>query len=82
MTNFILGIIAGGVMAAIATIVAVRQPDIQARLGLFPISTAIMMPAAKLKDEVPKPDLHCRQGADVGQTDMLFARRRFWSVAP
>ncbi|NEU12960.1 hypothetical protein G3T14_12535 [Methylobacterium sp. BTF04] len=82
MTNFILGFIAGGVMAIIATIAAVRQPDIQARLGLFPISTAMMMPAAKLKDDAPKLDLPCRPGVEIGQTDLLFSRRRFWSVAP
>lgn len=82
MTNFLLGIFAGGLMAAIGTIAAVRQPGIQEKLGLFPVSSAIMMPAAKLRDEPPKQDLHCKPAAEVGQPDMLFARRRFWSVAP
>lgn len=82
MTNFLLGIIAGSLMAAIATIAAVRQPGIQARLGLFPVSDAILMPAAKLNDPAPKPEVACKPGAEVGQPDMLFSRRRFWSVAP
>lgn len=82
MTNFVLGILAGGLMAVVATIAAVRQPDIQSRLGLFPVSTALMMPAAKPREETPKPGPPCKPGLEVGQPDMLFSRRRFWSVAP
>ncbi len=82
MTNFLLGILAGGLMAAIATIAAVRQPGVQAKLGLFPVSDAVLMPAAKTNDPPPRQEVICKPVATVGQTDMLFSRRRFWSVAP
>lgn len=82
MTNFLLGIFAGGLMAVIATISAVRQPGVQARLGLFPVSDAVLMPAAKTNDPAPKQEVTCKPRGEVGQTDMLFSRRRFWSVAP
>lgn len=82
MINFLLGIVAGGVIVAVAATAAVRQPGVQAALGLFPVSTAILMPAAKLRDEPGRPDVPCRSTVEVGQPDMLFSRRRFWSVAP
>jgi len=88
MMNFVLGTIAGGLLVGIVTISAVRQPAIQARLGLFPVSTALMLPAAKTADAASRPeaasrpDTHCRPVASVGQPDMLFSKRRFWFVAP
>lgn len=88
MMNFVLGTIAGGLLVGIVTISAVRQPAIQARLGLFPVSTALMLPAAKTADTASRPeaasrpDTHCRPVAIVGQPDMLFSKRRFWFVAP
>lgn len=87
MTNFILGTVAGALLAALLTIVAVRQPEIQSRLGLFPISTAPILPAARTPDPVaearPKTQAACRTSqSEVGNFDMLFNRKRFWLVAP
>lgn len=83
MMNFVLGTIAGGLLVGIVTISAVRQPAIQARLGLFPVSTALMLPAAKSADPVLRPETPCKPVvASVGHPDMLFSKRRFWFVAP
>ncbi|KQP42330.1 hypothetical protein ASF49_00245 [Methylobacterium sp. Leaf104] len=81
MMNFVLGTVAGGLLVGLVTISAVRQPAVQAKLGLFPVSSALMMPAAK-SPEAPRPDPGCRPGTAVGQPDMLFSKRRFWFVAP
>lgn len=82
MMNFVLGTVAGGLLVGVVTISAVRQPAVQARLGLFPVSTALMMPAARSPDPVPRPEAPCRPALNVGQPDMLFSKRRFWFVAP
>jgi hypothetical protein len=82
MTNFLLGTIAGGLLVGIVTISAVRQPAVQAKLGLFPISTALMLPAAKTPEAPPHVEAPCHPVATVGQPDMLFSKRRFWFVAP
>lgn len=82
MMNFVLGTIAGGLLVGIVTISAVRQPAMQSRLGLFPASTALMMPAAKTTEAPPRSDAPCRTIVSVGQPDMLFSKRRFWFVAP
>jgi len=81
MMNFILGTVAGGLLVGLVTISAVRQPVVQAKLGLFPVSNALLMRAAKTP-EAPRSDPTCRQAASVGQPDMLFSKRRFWFVAP
>ena len=87
MMNFVFGTVAGALLAGILTVVAVRQPGVQSRLGLFPVSTAPMLPAARSPG--PSPDARareeaaCRNGpAEVGKADMLFNRKRFWLVAP
>ncbi|GEP08026.1 hypothetical protein MOX02_60640 [Methylobacterium oxalidis] len=81
MLNFLLGTVAGGLIACIATIAAARHPDVQARLGLTAPPSTAMTAAAITRPEVP-----CRpQGAPaqtVGDPEMLFSKRRFWSVAP
>lgn len=83
MMNFLLGTVAGGLIVGIATIAAARHPEVQLRLGLIPPAGAIILPAAH-----PRLDPACRPAtprpaeAAVGQTDLLFARRRFWFVAP
>lgn len=82
MMNFVLGTIAGGLLVGIVTISAVRQPAVQAKLGLFPISTALMMPAAKSLPAGPRPEPACAPSVSVGAPDMLFSKRRFWFVAP
>ncbi|GJE59953.1 hypothetical protein [Methylobacterium trifolii] len=81
MMNFVLGLVAGGLIACIATIAAARHPEVQSRLGLFPAAPAITMPAA-----VARPEPACPPRAapppGVGTQEMLFSKRRFWSVAP
>ena len=87
MMNFVFGTVAGALLAGLLTVVAVRQPGVQARLGLFPVSTAPILPAARPPTAPPdartRSEVACRQGqAEVGQTDMLFNRKRFWLVVP
>jgi hypothetical protein len=81
MMNFILGTMAGGLLVGLVTISAVRHPSVQAKLGLFPVSNALLMPAAK-SPATNRLDPACRPLATVGQPDMLFSKRRFWFVAP
>ena len=81
MMNFLLGTVAGGLIACVATIAAARHPEVQARLGLKPAPVpAVTMPAA-----LPRPDPCLPRTGEppaVGNADMLFSKRRFWSVAP
>jgi hypothetical protein len=83
MLNFLLGAIAGALMAAVATVAALRNPDAQVRMGLVrpePVTIQTRRP-----DPVCPPPVQNHVQArspQVGQPDMLFARRRFWSVAP
>ncbi|AWN47985.1 hypothetical protein DK419_17995 [Methylobacterium terrae] len=84
MLNFLLGAVAGALMASVATVAALRNPDVQVRMGLVrPEPVAIQ---ARRPDPVCPPAparTHVQAGSpQVGQPDMLFARRRFWSVAP
>ncbi|GJE16222.1 hypothetical protein [Methylobacterium marchantiae] len=84
MMNFLLGTLAGGLIAGVVTIVAVRQPEVQARLGLYPVSSALLMPAAPPRIEAPCSLVPTRphDEPNVGNPDMLFSKRRFWFVAP
>ncbi len=80
MWNFVLGTVAGGLIACVLTIAAARHPEVQSRLGLIP-----PMPALTLAASARTPEVECARPADapkVGTQDMLFNRRRFWSVAP
>lgn len=69
MTNFFLGLLAGTVIAVVATIAAVRDGEVQQRLGLFPPQLALP----------PRPD-NCTVQArakpsstdQAGPLDMLF----------
>jgi hypothetical protein len=73
VTNFFLGLLAGAIFSAVVTIVAVRDADVQKRLGLFP--TQLALP--------PKPD-NCIVPArtkpsptdQAGSLDMLFDSTR------
>ncbi|GJD83165.1 hypothetical protein [Methylobacterium haplocladii] len=83
MMNFLLGLVAGSLIACIATISAARHPDIQARLGLIPPAPAALVEAPTRKDVrcvVPAKTEPVQ--ATAAQTDALFSRRRFWYVAP
>lgn len=80
MLNFLLGTVAGGLIAAVLTIAAARQPEVQTRLGLRPAPVVAAL-AAVTKPREPdcvKPP----EAPTVGSRDMLFNRQRFWSVAP
>lgn len=80
MMNFVLGTVAGGLIACIATIAAARHPEVQSRLGLIPAVPSTLMAAP------PRPEPACPQppasAPRVGTQEMLFSKRRFWSVAP
>ena len=81
MLNFILGTVAGGLIACVLTIAAARQPEVQARLGLVPppaVATTLAAVSRPAEPDCAKP----ADGPKVGTQDMLFNRRRFWSVAP
>lgn len=84
MLNFLLGAVAGALMASVATVAALRNPDVQVRMGLVrpePVTIQTRRPEPVCP---PAPvQTHIQAGSpQVGQPDMLFARRRFWSVAP
>lgn len=84
MMNFLFGTLAGGLIACVVTIVAVRQPEVQTKLGLHPVSSALLMPAAPPRIEAPCSLVPARPLTEqgVGQADLLFSKRRFWFVAP
>lgn len=80
MTNFLLGAAAGALIAGVGTIAALRQPEIQSRLGLRP---AVMLAAAPVP--APRPEVVCPPPATVrkvGGVEMLLSPRRFWWIAP
>lgn len=83
MMNFLLGTIAGGLIACIATIAAARHPEVQSRLGLVKPTPPITLSAVTTRSECPCSGAIAK-AADppVGHADMLFSRRRFWFVAP
>jgi hypothetical protein len=80
MLNFFLGTVAGGLIAAVLTISAARQPEIQSKLGL---AMALPVTPANAK---PVEQPQCRPAAAPSQSakaqDILFNRQRFWSVTP
>lgn len=84
MMNFLLGTVAGGIIACVVTITAARHPEVQARLGLVvPAQAALApMPMALTEPKCPAPARSDVTEARVGHPDMLFEKRRFWFVAP
>lgn len=83
MMNFLLGTVAGGIIACVATIAAARHPEVQSRLGLIPTVPATLAAAPSPPVEkrcLPDTTAALEQGA--GRTEKLFERRRFWFVAP
>lgn len=84
MLNFILGAVAGALMAAVATVTALRNPDVQVRMGLVrpePVTIQTRRPDPVCPPSAVQTHVQATS-PQVGQPDMLFARRRFWSVAP
>ncbi len=80
MTNFLLGACAGALFACVGTIAALRQPEIQTRLGLRPPVLLAAAPAP-----APRPETACSpppEARRVGGVDMLLSPRRFWWIAP
>ncbi len=84
MLNFLLGAIAGALMAAVATVAALRNPEVQVKMGIVqPAPVTIQTRRPEPVCPPPPVQTHIQAGSpQVGQPDMLFARRRFWSVAP
>ncbi len=76
MINFMLGTVAGGIIACILTITAARHATVQ-RPMLVPMALAAATPAA-LNQCPPKEGLDQKM---AGATK-LFEPRRFWFVAP
>lgn len=82
MINFLLGLLAGGLIAGIATISAARNPEVQSRLGLIPpAEVAVAAPPTRPEARCPAPANAAADALNV-QADALFSRRRFWYVAP
>lgn len=86
MTNFLLGTVAGGIIACVATITAARHPGVQSRLGLVPSAQAAVavtpMPMAHTEQAcAPAAKLESAE-LKAARTDKLFEPRRFWFVAP
>lgn len=82
MVNFLLGAIAGGLIASVVTISVARHPETQARLGMAPVASAPVRPAAPSRMQTPCEAAAPRREAVVGTPEMLFSRKRFWHVAP
>jgi hypothetical protein len=83
MMNFLLGLVAGSLIACIATISAIRHPEIQARFGLVPPTQAILAETPTRKEpRCAVPAATEPVQATAAQADALFSRRRFWYVAP
>ncbi|WP_091712704.1 hypothetical protein [Methylobacterium phyllostachyos] len=84
MLNFFLGTLAGGLIVGVLTITAVRQPEVQARLGLKSNPAPVTLAEASRPPVPPEPDCGRRpEAAPKGSTqDILFNRQRFWSVSP
>lgn len=84
MMNFLLGTVAGGVIACVATITAARHPEVQSRLGLIAPAHAALAPTPMLHTEpkCPVPVKAESAQATVGHPDMLFEKKRFWFVSP
>ena len=80
MMNFVLGAMAGALIVGIAAIAAARNPDIQQRLGLFPAAPLTLMAAPQRTEPACPPPV--ASAPTIGSQEMLFNRRRFWSVAP
>lgn len=80
MTNFFLGLVAGCIIAGVATITAARHPAVQLRLGLVPPAQAAIAPPPR--PETPRCPAPPPAAASVGRPDMLFSRSRLWSIAP
>lgn len=81
MTNFFLGLIAGCIIAGVATISAARNPAVQTRLGLMPAAQAAAPPTPMARIEPPRcPEP--RAETPVGRPEMLFSRSRLWSIKP
>ncbi len=80
MMNFVLGLVAGGLIACVATIAAARHPEVQIRLGLRAQGPAVVMPGPVLRPEPCSPK--AVDAPKVGSPEMLLSKRRFWSVAP
>ncbi|MEE7491248.1 hypothetical protein [Methylobacterium oryzae] len=81
MLNFVLGTVAGGLIACVLTIAAARQPEVQARLGLIPAAVPATL-AAVTKPAEPDCVRRTEPAPKIGSQEMLFNRQRFWSVAP
>ena len=80
MMNFVLGAVAGALIACIATISAARNPEVQNRLGLFPSAPVTLMAVSPRPEPVCPPAVSV--GPNIGTQEMLFNKRRFWSVVP
>ncbi|CAO4183060.1 hypothetical protein [Methylorubrum aminovorans] len=80
MTNFFLGLMAGCIIAGVATITAARHPTVQLRLGLVPPAQAAVAPPPRSEatPQCPAP----KTVLQVGKPEMLFSPNRLWSVAP
>ncbi|MBB2960368.1 hypothetical protein [Methylobacterium sp. R2-1] len=81
MTNFFLGLMAGCIIAGVATITAARHPTVQLRLGLVPPAQAAVVPPPR-PETTPQCPAPKAAAMPVGKPEMLFSRSRLWSVAP
>ena len=82
MMNFLLGTLAGGIIACVATIAAARHPDVQARLGLVPVQATLMAAPTRPETRCPVVPRAEPAAARVDAPDLLFSPKRFWFVAP
>ncbi|MEH3147213.1 MAG: hypothetical protein PGN34_18085 [Methylobacterium frigidaeris] len=85
MLNFVIGAVAGALMAAVATIAALRNPDVQLRMGLVqpaPVIVQSRRPEATCPPAATQAHAGGGAAPTIGHPDLLFSKRRFWSVTP
>lgn len=73
MPNFVFGLVAGALISAVATIVAVRDAEVQKRLGLF--RTELALPPPPDKCAVASRAAPAG-GPPAGSVEMLFDTRQ------
>lgn len=79
--NVLVGAACGAVLAATATVAAVRSPAVQERLGLVRVDPAPL--AARGTDPAAcPPPAASRASPTAVQPEIFFSRERLWSQSP
>lgn len=80
MINFLLGGVAGGLLALVGTVAAVRSPAVQERIGIVRVEPPVLARRATEPPCQPVPGPSVPEAAKPA--DLLFNRGRMWSIPP